>query len=145
LRSILLSAAALLCAATMSLAQSPPPAAPILPEPVPVVGATVVSGSCLTGKCAGGAPCVPEVKPAKKTVYSTVTREYCLPTHSFFDSLMKCCGMGDDCDGPTGETRTKTLLVKKQVPKCEQGCGTCKTGMPATTVIVPAPAVSTKP
>lgn len=102
----------------------------------PVVYSTPSIGICLPGKCAGPA-CTPEVKPAKKTVYSTVTREHCMASRSCFDMLLSCCGLGSDCDGPTGETRTKTLLVKKQVPKCEEACTTC-VAAPVVTAVPPA-------
>ena len=147
---MILSAAACLLAATASLAQSPAPAnlpvgVPIVAGPVqPVCGTsgscmsgTGVSGGCLSGgclsgcslfgKCEPGKPCTPVYAPAKKTVYSCVTREYCLANRSLCDLLMRKCGMGDDCDNaPTGETRTRTLLVKKIVPKppCDEGCCT---------------------
>jgi hypothetical protein len=94
-----------------------------------------MSGSCLSGGCLSGnclfnktepcKPCTPVYAPAKKTVYSAVTREYCLANRSICDLLMRKCGMVDDCENaPTGETRTKTLLVKKLVPKCDEGCCT---------------------
>jgi len=141
---MILSAAACLLAATASVAQTPAPAnlpagVPIVAGPVqPVSGtsASCMSGSCLSGGCLSGSclfsksepckPCTPVYAPAKKTVYSTVTREYCLANRSICDLLMRKCGMVDDCDNaPTGETRTRTLLVKKIVPKpCDEG-GCC--------------------
>ena len=142
MRSLFLSAAIGLIAAAGATAQPPPPAA----TPV-IVGGTVVSGpvlvempakvTCLPGKC-DRPPCTPETKSAKKTVYTTVTREFCVPSRSLFDVILAKCGMADDCDGPSGETRTKTLLVKKQVPKCVEACETCKTTLaPAPTMSVP--------
>jgi hypothetical protein len=141
-RSKLLSAAACLLAATAALAQTPAPAASAAGAPIVVSPAqptngtcgTCITGSCLTGTCFGGnclfsktepcKPCTPVYAPAKKTVYSTVTREYCLANRSICDLLMRKCGMVDDCESaPTGETRTRTLLVKKIVPKpCDEGC-----------------------
>jgi len=125
---------ACLLAATASLAQTPAPAnlpagVPIVAGPVqPVSGtsATCMSGSCLSGSCLSGwfsgnclfskcepcKPCTPVYAPAKKTVYSCITREYCLSNCSLCNLLMQKCGMSDDCENaPTGETRTKTLLV----------------------------------
>jgi hypothetical protein len=143
-RSMIVSAAACLLAATAALAQAPAPVAPPAGAPV-VVGpvqpgnGTCTTGTCLTGGCLSGClsgnclfsksepckPCTPVYAPAKKTVYSTVTREYCLANRSICDLLMRKCGMVDDCENaPTGETRTKTLLVKKLVPKCDEGCCT---------------------
>jgi hypothetical protein len=134
-RSKFLSVAACLFAATAALAQTPAPTAPtsgtlIVSGPVQPSGGMCTTGNCLTGtclfsKCEPGKPCTPVYAPAKKTVYSTVTREYCLANRSICDLLMRMCGMVDDCENaPTGETRTKTLLVKKLVPKCEEGCCT---------------------
>ncbi|HJZ90481.1 MAG TPA: hypothetical protein VKE40_06380 [Gemmataceae bacterium] len=128
MRSMFLSAAACLFAATTALAQPPvatlpPTGLPMVSGPVQPVGATSAVGSCFTGKCGHGAPCTPEFKPGKKTVYSTVTRDICLPSRSFCDILLKKCCLSDDCESaPTGETRTKTLLVKKLVPNCDEGC-----------------------
>jgi len=148
LRSIILSAAVCLCTAAASPAQAPTPVVPVtptLPDPALVVSGPDIGGHCLQSKCCGGAPCTPEVKVVKKTVYSCVSREYCLPTCSLFSQLMKCCGMADDCDCSTGETRTKTLLVKKLVPKCDEGCGTCLTPAPSPPVVVaPMPVVMPK-
>src|SRR5262245_59218876 len=143
-RSMILSAAACLLAATASLAQTPAPAN--LPAGVPIVAGPVqpvsgTSGSCMSGSCLSGGlsgcclfskgepckSCTPVYAPAKKTVYSCITREYCLANRSLCDLLMRKCGMADDCDNaPTGETRTRTLLVKKIVPKppCDEGCCT---------------------
>jgi hypothetical protein len=128
-RAMFLSAAACLFAATAAPAQTPAPVAP--PQGVPTVagpvqtGGTCLTGGCLFGKCEPCKPCTPVFAPAKKTVYATVTREYCQPCCSFCDLLWKKCGLADDCEAaPTGETRTKTLLVKKLVPKCDEGCCT---------------------
>ncbi len=63
--------------------------------------------------------CVIEVKPAKKVVYTSACRDYCV-MHQF--SLMhmfkKCCGMddGEACSGC--ELHSKTVLIKKIVPGC---------------------------
>jgi len=137
---MILSAAACLLAATAVLAQAPAPAAPAAGAPIVVSPAQPTNGtcgisSCLTGTCFSGnclfsksepcKACTPVYAPAKKTVYSTVTREYCLANRSICDLIMRKCGMADDCENaPTGETRTKTLLVKKLVPKCDEGCCT---------------------
>src|SRR5262249_37496134 len=145
-RSMILSAAACLLAATASVAQTPAPAnlpagVPIVAGPVQPVsgtsgtcmtGSSCLSGGCLTGNCLFGKgepckACTPVYAPAKKTVYASVTREYCLANRSLCDMLMRKCGMADDCEAPTGETRTKTLLVKKIVPKCDEGG--CCTGL----------------
>ena len=129
MRLMFASAAACLFTATAGLAQMPVPTAPpreplIVSGPVqPAECAPCVISSCVLGKCEHGKPCTPVVTLAKKTVYSTVTREYCQPSRSFCDILMRKCGLVDDCEtGETGETRTKTLLVKKLAPKCDEGC-----------------------
>ena len=153
MRLLFISAVASLFVAAVAVAQSRPPVAAQSPSPAAapapaMLGGTIVSGPalsatptsvlCLPGKCAGP-PCTPEVKPAKKTVYLTVNRDFCVPNHSMFDKLLSLCGLADDCDGPSGETHTKTLLVKKQVPKCEEACATCKTVVtPVATIGVPA-------
>jgi len=128
---MLLSAAACLFAASAALAQTPAPAGlPTAVSPMQPGSGTCLTGTCLGGcrlfgKCEPGKPCTPVYLPTKKTVYSTVTREYCLANRSLCDLLMWKCGMVDDCENaPTGETRTKTLLVKKLVPKCDDGCCT---------------------
>ena len=145
---MILSAAACLLAATASLAQTPAPAN--LPAGVPIVAGPVqpvcgtsgscmsgssVSGGCFSGCCLFGKneackACTPVYAPAKKTVYSSVTREYCLANRSICDLLMQKCGMGNDCESaPTGQTRTRTLLVKKIVPKPPCDEGGCCTGL----------------
>jgi hypothetical protein len=90
---------------------SPPATMPTLELPAP----TAVGVPCRP------ALCTPAAKPKTKTVYSTITREYCQPSRSLFDTILAKCGLLDDCDAVevSGETRTKTLLVKKAVPKCE--------------------------
>lgn len=128
MRSMLLPAVACLFAVTAARAQLPAPVAPpagvpIVAGPVQPVGGTCGTGTCLFSKCEPGRPCTPVLTPAKKTVYSAVTREYCQPSRSFCDILLRKCGLVDDCQtAETGETRTKTLLVKKLVPKCDEGC-----------------------
>jgi hypothetical protein len=125
-RSTFLSAGVIcLSTATFALAQAPgavplPPPSPLLMS-VPSYPLPSSPTGCLTNKCATEKPCcTPEVKPAKKTVYSSVTREYCLPTRSILDTLLAKCGLSDECEGPVGEPHTKTLLVKKVVTKCEE-------------------------
>jgi hypothetical protein len=99
---------------------APQPVIMELPNPVPI-GVPCKAGVCQ--KCTHE-PCVPEFKPKTKVVYSTVCREYCLPERSLIDLIMAKCGMDDDCDEAEGVKRTKTLLVKKVVPKCESvPCG----------------------
>jgi hypothetical protein len=86
------------------------------------------------------------VKPVFKTVYATTTREFCVPSCSLLDHLLSTCGLADDCEEcGGGETHTRTLLVKKLVPKCEEACGTCKTPAPPPVVVAPLPVVPTVP
>ena len=129
MRLMFVSAAACLFTATAALAQMPVPNAPpseplMVSGPVqPAACAPCVISPCVLGKCEHGKPCTPVVTLAKKTVYSTVTREYCQPCRSFCDLVLRKCGLQEDCEtGPTGETRSKTLLVKKLIPKCDEGC-----------------------
>jgi hypothetical protein len=132
-----------------AVGQSPGPVAapPVLPSPAPITtgatitgsvpGGAVVSDCCLTTKCPR-VPCTPEVKPVYKTVYGTTCREFCVPTCSLLDHLLSKCGLTHDGGECGGETRTKTLLVKKLVPKCEEGCDSCQAPAPPP-VVLPAP------
>jgi hypothetical protein len=118
-------------------APAPPPAIVELPNPVPV-GVPYQGGICQ--KCPQ-VPCVPEVKPKTKVIYSSVCREYCQPERSCLDCLLSQCGLSDDCEEAGGVTRSKTLLVKKVVPKCEPVlCGPVSAG----TIMMP-PRVSVYP
>ena len=123
--TFLSATASCLFTATIALAQLPAPASPTTGSPVVTYSGLegpVGINAGLPSKCAPAKACTPEVKPSKKVVYSTVTREYCQPSRSLFDILLKKCGLSDDCDGDAerGETQTKTLLVKKVVPSCEK-------------------------
>jgi hypothetical protein len=156
LRAVYLSAATVLALAAGAWAQTPVPVpASVLPAPAPTVVGPVVSGPVVSGAAAGDCclskcartPCTPEVKPVFKTVYATTTREFCVPSCSLFGHFLSKCGLADDCEEcGGGETYCKTLLVKKLVPKCEEGCGACKTPAPPPVVVVaPVPVVPVAP
>jgi hypothetical protein len=115
----------------------PPPAIIELPNPVPI-GVPYQTGICQ--KCPQ-VPCIPEVKPKTKVIYSSVCREYCQADRSLLDLILSKCGLSDDCDDAGGISRSKTLLVKKVVPKCEPApCGPVSAG----TIVLP-PRVSVYP
>lgn len=61
--------------------------------------------------------CVTECQPTKKTVYSSVHKEYCLPHRSLlglFHDLCDWCGADEEsCE--RCQMRTKNVLVKKIV------------------------------
>lgn len=58
--------------------------------------------------------CVTEPKKNTKVVYSSRSKEYCLPKCSLLSWFRSDCG----CDGQC-EKRTKNVLVKKVVPDCD--------------------------
>src|SRR5262245_57291021 len=118
---------------------APPPAIVELPNPIPV-GVPYSGGHC--DKCAQ-VPCVPEVKPKTKVIYSSVCREYCQPDRSCLDCILSKCGLSDDCDEAGGVTRSKTLLIKKVVPKCEPV--PCCGPISGATIMSPTPRVSVYP
>jgi hypothetical protein len=110
-----------------------------LPNPVPI-GVPTRGGLC--EKCNQG-PCVPEFKPKTKVIYSTICREYCQPERSLIDCILAKCGLDDDCEESSGVKRSKTLLVKKVVPKCETTtCGPVNAAMIMTP---PPPRISVYP
>lgn len=111
-------------AAGSQASPAPKPIAPAMPLPtmssmqlMDLPSPTLVGVPCKT--TCHEKNCVPELKPKTRVVYSTVCRDYCLPSRSLVDLVLAKCGISDDCDEATGETRTKTLLVKKVVPKCD--------------------------
>jgi len=60
--------------------------------------------------------CVRESQPTKKTVYSSVEKEYCQARRPLLDFLHGCLfGHDDDCPA-CSDVRTTTVLVKKIVP-----------------------------
>jgi len=60
--------------------------------------------------------CATECQPTKKTVYSSVEKQYCLAERGLLDWLHGCLFGSDDGCNHCGQVRTKTVLVKKIVP-----------------------------
>jgi hypothetical protein len=115
-----------------------PPAIVELPNATPI-GVPYKGGPCQ--KC-NQEPCVPEFKPKTRVLYSTVCREYCLPERSFIDLILAKCGLDDECDEAEGVKHSKTLLVKKVVPKCEPApCAPVNAAM----MLPPPPRISVYP
>lgn len=64
--------------------------------------------------CESGKYCATECKPTTKTVYGSISKEYCAPGCSLFGLLKSCCG--SDSDGNCGQVRTRNVLIKKVAP-----------------------------
>jgi len=80
--------------------------------------------------------CVSECQPTKKTVYSSVSKDYCLARRPLLDWLHGCCESlmgGEGCDH-CSDVHTKNVLVKKIV-----------TGKPVEKCVVKAVPLFTEP
>lgn len=116
MRWIVLTMGGLLALPASLSAQAPaePAALPAsLPEKIP---APANPEPRTVAPCESTKVCVVEMKPATKTVYGSVCKEYCRPTCSLTSLFRWCWRDCGDCDG--GTVRTRNVLTKKIVPAC---------------------------
>ncbi|MCE9531526.1 MAG: hypothetical protein K8T89_10455 [Planctomycetes bacterium] len=82
--------------------------------------------------------CARECVPTTKTVYSSVCKEYCVPSFSLVAWFRRCCGDNSACS-ECGEVHFKRVLVKKIDP------GTQTTACVLKDAAGPAPLTGTVP
>ncbi len=101
----------------------------------------------LVGGAGGGVKaCAYEPKESRRTVYTTVCKEYCALDYSPLAILRRCCGL-NTCDGPCPPgPLLKRVLVKKSVPGPDKLVCTLKEVPPlCLTGATPAPGMAPPP